>query len=134
MNRWTRVVVPSVAFLVLLATPAPGAPRERTETVPYDTPGAHVLDVAWVEVNGAPEAMPQRGEKTVSVALQDDSGRPVAAVLHQGDAELAEFCGEMAEPVRLVGRKAVHVHVYSGPGCSDVSIATQGTAAFTFGR
>ncbi len=132
MSRVAKALVPALTLLVLATAPAAGGPRERTEIVPYDSPAVHVLDVVWVEVSGAAEAMPARGEKRVSVVLQDDSGRPVAAVLHQGNRTLAEFCGAMDEPVRLVTREAVHVHVYSGPGCSDMSVATKGTARFTF--
>jgi hypothetical protein len=134
MRRPTKALAPALALLVLAIAPASGAPGERTVTVPYDNPSVQVADTVWVEVAGIEEAMPGRGEKMVSVALQDDSGRPVAAVLHQGNAELARFCGAMEQPVRLVNRKAVHLHVYTGPGCSDVSIATQGTATFTFTR
>jgi hypothetical protein len=134
MRRPIKALVPSVALLLTAIAPATGAPAERTVTAPYDTPGAQLADVATVEINGVAEAAPVRGEKTVSVALQDDSGRPVAAVLHQGDEEIADFCGATTEPVRLVSRKPVHVHVYAGPGCSDVSVATQGTATFTFAR
>lgn len=134
MRRSSRALIPSVALLVLVAAPAAGGGSERTTTVPYDTPAVLVGDALTVEINGVPEAAPARGEKTVSVVLEDESGRPVAGVIHQGDADLGDFCGATEQPVRLVSRKPVHVHVYSGPGCSDVSVATQGTAAFTFAK
>ena len=134
MRRPTKALVPSLALLALAIAPATGAPSERSVTVPYDNPSVQIADALSVEVTGIEEAMPARGERMVSVALQDDTGRPVAAVLHQGNEEIARFCGAMEQPVRLVSRKAVHVHVYTGPGCSDVSIATQGSATFTFTR
>ena len=131
MNKAIKAAVVSIA-MILAAAPATGSPRERTETVPYETPGTHFMDAVWVEVGPTSEAVPMPGERTVSVVLQDESGRPVAAALHQGDHDLGVFCGETGKPVRLVNRKPVHVHVYNGPGCSDVSVATQGTATFTF--
>lgn len=132
MNRGIRGIVLSTTLIALAAAPASGGPRERTEAVPYDSPAAHAMDTVWVEVNGSPEASPAAGERLVSVILEDQSGRPVAGILHQGDRELGELCGATTRPVRLVSREPVHVHVYSGPGCSDISIATRGTATFTF--
>ncbi|HEV2755429.1 MAG TPA: hypothetical protein VG318_06595 [Actinomycetota bacterium] len=129
-----KSLAPSLALLVLTIAPAAGGTSERTETVPYENPAVLIGDAFTVQVNSAPEAVPARGEKTVSIVLEDESGRPVAGLLHQGDSELANFCGATEQPVRLVSRKPVHVHVYSGPGCSDMSIATRGTVAFTFAK
>ena len=135
MSRTNKAFALATALTILGIAPAAGGPRSRTENVPYDTPGANVMDTIWIEINSAAEARPLPGERFVSVALTDDSGRPVAAILHQGDQELGgTFCGRTDRPVRLVSREPVHVHVYSGPACADVSIATQGTAAFTFTR
>ena len=134
MTRATKSVALATTLLLLSIAPAAGGPRQRTENVPYDTPAGNVMDTLWVEVSGAPEASPLAREKFVSVTLQDDSGRPVAAMLHQGDEELGAFCGSTEEPVRLANREPVHVHIFTGPGCSDVSTATKGTATFTFTR
>lgn len=132
MRRPTKALIPALALFVVAAAPAAGGGSERTATVPYENPAVLIGDAFTVQVNSAPEAAPARGEKTVSVVLEDEIGRPVAGLLHQGDHDLGDFCGATARPIPLVNRKPVHVHVYSGPGCSDVSVATRGTAAFTF--
>lgn len=122
---------------VAVVAPATGAPRSRVETVAYERPsGANVGDSLWVEVaNGNTlEATPMGREKTVSITLEDESGRPVAGVVHQGEEELGKFCGETEAPVTLAGRESVHVHLYSGPGCADVSMPTTGTVTFEFAR
>lgn len=105
--------------------------------VPYDrASGVHVMDLVWFEIltGELPQARPLAREKTVSITLTDDSGRPVAGVVHQGDAELGSICGQTEAPLHLVSRKPVHVHIYSGPGCADVSAPTTGNVRFTFER
>jgi hypothetical protein len=94
------------------------------------------MDVAWVEIAAGdlPTAQPLAREKSVSITLEDESGRPIAGVVHQGDRELGELCGQTEAPLTLEGREAVHVHIYSGPGCADVSVPTSGTVTFTFTR
>lgn len=137
MNRATKAVVLSLACASALAAPAAGGPRERVETATYERPaGIHLLDVAWVEVAAGelPQATPMAREKTVSIVVEDDSGNPVAAAVHQGKSELGTICGASESPLTLVNRQPVHVHVYSGEGCSGASIATQGTVTFTFGK
>lgn len=137
MNRRTKTLVLSFALVVAVAAPAGGAARQRTETVAYErASGVHLLDVAWIEVAAGdlPQARPLAREKTVSVTITDDSGRPVAGVVHQGDAELGSVCGQTERPLPLVSREPVHVHVYSGPGCADVSTPTTGSVEFTFAR
>lgn len=120
-----------------LVAPASGAPRQRVESVAYErASGIHLLDVAWIEVDAGelPQAAPLTKEKLVSVSITDDSGRPVGAAVHQGDAELGTICGQTETPLMLVSRKPVHVHIFSGPGCDDVSAPTTGTVEFTFTR
>lgn len=137
MNRTMKGLALATIVTVVAVAPATGAPRSRTETVAYErASGAHLMNVAWVEIAAGdlPAAQPLAREKTVSITLEDDSGRPIAGVVHQGDRELGEFCGQTEAPLTLAGREAVHVHVYSGPGCADVSVPTAGTVIFTFAK
>lgn len=134
LRRFTPLL-PALALVALSALPAAGARSARTEMVTYDSgSGIHVMDYVWFEFSGAPEAQPLAGERTVSIEITDESGRPVAGVVHQGDAELGEVCGRTETPLRLVSRKWVHVHIYGGPGCDGVSVPTTGTVTFTFAR
>lgn len=137
MNQLTKSMVLAAVVTAAVAAPAGSAPRERTENVAYErASGVHLMDAAWVEVAAGelPQATPRAREKAVSVAITDDSGRPVAAVVHQGDADLGAICGQSGAPLQLVSRQPVHVHVYTGPGCADASTPTTGTIEFTFTR
>ena len=135
MNRLRKIAILASALIVVALAPAGGAESERREMVPYDSgSGIHLMDVVWVEVAGVPESRPLAGEKKVSIEITDESGRPVAGVVHQGGADLGEICGQTEAPLRLVSRKSVHVHIYSGPGCEGVSAPTSGTVTFTFTR
>lgn len=137
MKRTNLGLALAAVVTVVAVAPAAGAPRTRTETVAYErASGAHLSEDVSVDVAAGemPEAAPMAREKTVSITLEDDSGRPIAGVAHQGDEELGAFCGQTEAPLTLVSRKPVHVHVYSGEGCSDVSVPTAGTVAFTFAR
>lgn len=135
MKRVTNALVPALAVIGLVVAPATGAPRERTETVAYEHgSGAHLMDTLSVQVSELPEARPAAGEKTVSIVLEDETGRPVAGAVHQGKNVLGEICGATEAPLQLVGRQPVHVHVYAGPGCTDVSVPTTGTVTFTFAK
>lgn len=137
MNRTMKGLALATIVTAVAVAPASGAPRSRTETVAYErTSGAHLADVVWVEVAAGdlPEATPLARERSVSITLEDDSGRAVAGVVHQGDHELGEICGATDAPIALVSREPVHVHLYAGPGCADVSVPTAGTITFTFAR
>lgn len=132
----TGLVLASVLTLAAVA-PAAGGPRARTETAPYErASGVHLMDVAWMEIAAGelPEAQPLARERSVSITIEDDSGRPVAGAVHQGEHELGDICGSTETPLALVNREPVHVHVYSGAGCSDVSAPTTGSVTFTFTR
>lgn len=133
----------STTTLVLLmiaagsVTPASGAPRQRVESVAYErSAGIRASEVVSINVafGDTPQAAPLAREKKVSITIVDDSGRPVAAAVHQGEAELAMICGETEAPLTLVSRRPVHLHIYSGPGCDDVSTPTAGTVEFAFTR
>lgn len=137
MNRTMKGLALATVATVVAVAPAAGASRSRTETVAYErTSGAHLEDQVWVEVAAGdlPEARPLARERSVSITLEDDSGRPIAGVVHQGEEELGEICGATEAPIALVNREPVHVHLYSGPGCADVSLPTAGTVTFTFSR
>lgn len=137
MNRMTKGLLLASVIAAGALAPAAAAPRERTEMIPYERgSGIYFADVVTANftLGDLPQAQPMRGEKAVSVAITDDSGRPVAALVHQGDAELGMICGQTDSPLQLVSRKPVHVHIYAGPGCSDVSTPTQGAVEFTFTR
>lgn len=136
MKRISTGLVLATVMAVVVTAPA-GAARSRTETVAYErASGVHVADTMWIEIAAGelPEARPLAREKTVSITLEDDSGRPIAGVVHQGEQELGTICGATETPLALVNRQAVHVHVYSGAGCADVSVPTAGTVTFTFAR
>lgn len=137
MSRTRKgLALASIAAVVAIA-PAAGAARSRTQTVPYErASGLHLMDVAWVEIASGdlPQATPLAREKYVSITLEDDSGRPIAGAVHQGEHELGDVCGATDAPLALVNREPVHVHVYSGPGCADVSMPTTGAVTFTFTR
>jgi hypothetical protein len=133
MNRIVKALLPAVVLLAA-AAPVNGAPRQRTETAPYEAPNFAVLDTLWVQLGSAPEARPLAGEQTVSVSLTDDTGKPVSGVVHQGKYTLGEFCGATEQPLHLMNRKPVHVHVFLGDGCSGGSLPTKGTVTFTFAR
>ena len=133
MNRHRKVAILTSALIVVALAPAWGARSERTEMVSYDRgSGIHLMDVVWIEVSGVPASRPLAGERKVSIEIADQSGRPVAGVVHQGGADLGEICGQTEAPLRLVSRKSVHVHIYAGPGCDGVSVPTTGTVTFTF--
>lgn len=134
MNRIVKAVVPAVTLLAVAAAPVHGGPSQRTVTAPYEAPNFAIMDSFYVQIGSAPEARPLASEKTVSVALTDDTGRPVSGVVHQGKYSLGELCGETEQPLRLMNQKPVHVHVYLGDGCSGGSVPTKGTVTFTFGR
>lgn len=137
MNRTMKGLALATVLTVVAVGPATGASRSRTETVAYErTSGAHLSDVVWAEVAAGdlPEATPRAREKSVSITLEDDSGRPIAGVVHQGEQELGDICGATDAPIALVSREPVHVHLYAGPGCADVSVPTAGTVTFTFTR
>jgi hypothetical protein len=137
VNQTMKSMVLASVLSAVVAAPAGGAPRERTQSVTYErASGIHLMDVAWVEVAAGelPEARPLAREKKVSVSITDDSGRPVGAVVHQGEHELGRVCGQSDAPLQLASREPVHVHVYSGPGCDDLSAPTTGTIEFTFTR
>lgn len=136
LRRFTPLVL-ALALVALAVAPAAGARSPRTEMVTYDSgSGIHVMDYVWFEFAGTPEAQPLAGERTVAIEITDESGRAVAGVVHQGDAELGEICGRTEMPLRLVSRKWVHVHIYGGPApdCDGVSAPTTGTVTFTFAR
>ena len=137
MKRTKKGLALAAVVTLVAVAPAAGAPRSRTETVAYERPtGAYLAETVLVDLafGPMPEAAPQAREKTVSITLEDDSGRPVAGVAHQGDEELGAFCGHTETPLALVNRKPVHVHVYSGEGCADVTLPTTGSVTFTFTR
>lgn len=137
MNRMTKGLALATVVTVVAVAPVAGAPRSRTETAAYErASGIHLMDVVWFEVAAGelPQAQPLAREKTVSITIEDDSGRPVAVEVHQGEEVLADVCGSTDAPLKLVNREPVHVHVYSGAGCSDVTAPTTGSVTFTFSR
>jgi hypothetical protein len=83
---------------------------------------------------------PRTGERQLSVALADSTGRPVAAVLleakiaHGDLVELGAVCSRTARPVRLLSLQPVHVRVLAGNACGLLSVPTQGAVKGTFRR
>lgn len=134
MKRIFKGLILAVTLLTVAAVPVHGAPRERTETAPYEAPNFSVMDTLWISIGSAPEARPLAAERTVGVSLTDDSGQPVGGVVHQGKYTLGELCGATEEPLRLMNQKPVHVHVFVGDACPGGSLPTKGTVTFTFGR
>lgn len=79
------------------------------------------------------EAMPAPGEDSVSVTIEDDSGQPIAADIHQGRSSLGGVCGG-DDHIALSNRKPLHLHLQFGLAvdCGSTSIPTTGTITFTF--
>ena len=127
--------------LCLMAIPAQ-AGGGRTESGEYNT-------VVVEPQNGSPSAQghitngvtftPRKGERFVSVVVEDQSGLPARAVIGQdldGDGVTEwtdELCGATESPVRFRKGFDVIVAAQEGP-CDDntVAMATFGTITATF--
>lgn len=79
------------------------------------------------------EFEPERGERAVTVTLEDRSGLPARGIVAQTDRFL-RFCGETPEPFELANSlDPVVVRVYSGVcGERDAGLATRGAIRVTF--
>lgn len=132
----TKSAVMVALALILSALPAAAKPEPAREvTVEYQGPNTLADDEDMFISNIGPMARPKPGERFVDVVVEDVSGQPVMAELHQGDRDLTgRFCGETEEPVKLRGRGPLHVHLYAEAGCDGQSAPTQGTITFSFQR
>jgi hypothetical protein len=138
INRKLRAAALVCALGLLSALPAAAGPvAPRTVTVEYSGPNsfADPEGSAYASYGIFGEAKPRPGERFIRVEVTDESGRPVLAEVHQANRELGgSFCGATPNRLRLPTRRSVHVHLYLGPGCDDISAPTQGSITFTFER
>jgi hypothetical protein len=132
----TKSAIAVALGLVLCALPAAAKPDPTREvTVEYQGPNTLADDDDMFISHIGPMAKPKPGERFVNVVVEDASGTPVAAELHQGDRDLTgRFCGKTSNPVKLRGRAPLHVHLYAEAGCDGQSTPTHGTITFTFQR
>ena len=127
--------------LCLMAIPAQ-AGGGRTESGEYNT-------VVVEPQNGSPSAKgqitngvtfsPRKGERHISVVVEDQSGLPARAVVGQdidGDGVtewIGELCGATESPIRFRKGYDVTVAAQEGPCANNtVGMATFGTITATF--
>jgi hypothetical protein len=129
----TKAIVAICVLMALSAVPAV-AGQGDARIVSYEYSGPNSVELGE---NGSGSfgiytvAKPRAGESSVSVEIVDESGRPVFAGLHQANRELGDFCGQ-SDDLLLETKKALHVHLYMGEGCDDISTPTEGTITLTF--
>ena len=131
-----KLITLAVASLlaVVAVVPATAAPEpQRALSYDYQGGDAFVFEGAGIFVSSDMFlAQPRTDERFVTVEVADQTGRPVMAAAHQANKELGQpFCGT-SDPLRLVTRKPVHVHLFTGLGCGDISVPTEGTVTLTF--
>lgn len=139
-----RCVVASLALAAFLVPAVSQAGKARTETGEYNT---FTVDTdqtgpsASGRISNGVSFTPRRGERYVSVVIEDKTGVPVRAFVEQdvdddGQADLSvEFCGATSEPIRFQKGAPVEVWAQEGP-CADNSggASTFGTVTATFTR
>ena len=144
----TITAIAAVALLALV-TPASGAHSERQVTEEYSMASGAVVshgevtggEVHWSAGSQYAVLRAERGEKFVTLTVEDQTGGPVLAHVHvdrNDDGELDEqvdFCGETAEPIAVSKASVVEVGAIFGM-CDDSSpsIVTEGTITATFTR
>ncbi len=93
--------------------------------VNVEDPGVSLSDVPFRS---------RRGETSVVVEIEDDSGTPVFGRIEQGGRDSIRFCGATDGPVGITPAKQFVVIVYSGPCAGSTGAATQGAVEVTFHR
>ncbi len=73
----------------------------------------------------------ERRERSVSVSLQDDSGRPVRGRLEVG-SDVIEFCSETSKPVQIRPGQYLAVNAIFGTCGAGPSVVTEGTIRVAF--
>ncbi len=144
----TITAIAAAAFLVL-AGPASGADRARQVSEDYSMASGAVVshgevsagEVHWSAGSHYATFRAQRGERSVTLSVEDQTGGAVMAHVHvdrDGDGELDEqvdFCGETSKPIAVSKVSVVEVGAIFGM-CDDSSpsIVTEGTITATFTR
>lgn len=142
----SRLTVAAFAAVALAATVAPASAKTTARTVTLNYQGTASLQGV---VSGSFDGQGQhvgyvqlptsRKDRTVSVAITDDHGLPVAFQLAQGDrrdtkdlTDIGEWCSATPRPVKLPhpGQPVV-VYVELGACGSSVSAPTSGTVKLT---
>ena len=134
-----KMLLPIGILLVSASlSPAIAAPSSRTVSVGYEQPNTIVIsavsDGPTISTVSSEDVATAAGDRRVSATITDDSGQPVAAQVHQGNAELGVICGTGSEELTLVNRKPIHLHLLFGPSpdCTGFSMPTTGTIDITF--
>ena len=143
----TVTAIATVALLAL-AAPASGASKARDVTEGYSMASGAVIshgevsggEVHWSAGSHYAVFRAERGERFVTLAVEDQTGGPVMAHVHidrNGDGKLDEqvdFCSE-SEPIAVSKASVVEVGAIIGM-CdgSSPSIVTEGTITATFSR
>lgn len=132
-----RKVIVALCAMIMLGVAAPVVAEDeatgRVVRIPYEGPNTFNESLGVYHDRADQEARPRSGERFVAAQVNDLSGRPVLAAIHQGSRALApDFCGEAPGPMRLHGRRSVHVHIYFDQGCGGISLPIQGEVVLTF--
>ena len=133
-----RSITALALVLISAVTPATAAPGSRTVTVPYDGPNTVMLeavtDGARLFTVQTDKASPSPGAAYVAVRIEDSSGQPVAAAVHQGQTDLGTVCGNGDEHLQLASAKPIHLHLQFGVSveCGGPTVPTQGTVELEF--
>jgi hypothetical protein len=116
----------------------------RTETKKYNAPAPGVMTpVPWGVLTfnchqGLPEGCvrftPKRGDRFVSVEIDDQVGELAYFWIGQREEDLREYCGPMNEPLRIQPGLDIMVFLIEGTcrGSTSPSVVTQGTVSATF--
>ena len=137
-----KIGVLGLALVLALPVASSAAKGSRTATGEYNTIGIDTDDPPTsgeAQLTNGVVFKPRKGERFVSVTLEDQSGLPARAVVGQdldGDGvrdSATEICGATTSPIKF--RKGIDVMVVAQEGpCSDntVAMATFGTVTATF--
>jgi hypothetical protein len=142
-----RLMMVATVGLLIAASPAAGAGKSREATEAYSMASGAVVshgevsggEVHWTAGSHYALFRAERGEKLVTLAVEDQAGGPVLAHVHvdrDGDGELddeVDFCGKTSEPIAVSKATVVEVGALFGM-CdeSTPSIVTEGTITATF--
>lgn len=120
-----------------IAAPPVAADDGRTATRPYTiTRGKiHLSDDAFAWWIGTQEEFfrARAGERSVRIALTDDTGRPVAGRV-EINGDVVNVCSETQKAIRVSSGQKLAVSAIFGPCDGDVSLVTEGTIIATFSK
>ena len=139
-----RLIAVSAVALLVAAAPALGAGGAREVTEDYRMSNGAFVDhgeAHWTLGSAYAPFRAERGERWVTLAINDATGQPVRGHVHvdrDRDGKLdhqVDFCGKTAKPIAVQPGALVEVGVIMGL-CdeSTTSIVTEGTITATFSR